>query len=57
MKTFERMVGMHHRFAERKDPTLRPPDAVPVEFLLLGYPILDSPPLPDSDEADGGPDG
>jgi len=61
MKTFERMVGSHHRFAERRDPALRPPDSVPVEFVLLGYPILDSPPLPAKDEAnddaDGGPAG
>jgi hypothetical protein len=29
----------------------RPADAVPVEFVLLGYPVLDSPPLPGDDEA------
>jgi len=46
MKTFERLVGKDHRFAERRDPERRPADAVPVEFVLLGYPILDSPPLP-----------
>ena len=61
MKTFERMVGTHHRFAERKDPKLRPPDAVPVEFVLLGYPILDAPPLPDragaDEDTDAGPAG
>ncbi len=51
-KTFERLVGAHHRFAERRDPRLRPPDAVPVEFVLLGYPVLDSPPLPSAAEAD-----
>lgn len=56
MKTFERMVGTHHRFAERKDPALRPPDSVPVEFVLLGYPILDAPPLPDKDEPHEDPD-
>ncbi len=50
-QTFERVVGMHHRFADRRDPRLRPPGSVPVEFVLLGYPILDSPPLPDGDEA------
>ena len=50
MKTFERMVGTHHRFAERKDPALRLPDSVPVEFVLLGYPIMDAPPLPDKHE-------
>ena len=56
MKTFERMVGTHHRFADRKDPKLRPPGSFPVEFVLLGYPILDAPPLPDTDEADEDPD-
>jgi DNA-binding transcriptional ArsR family regulator len=56
MKTFERVVGMNRRFAERRDPKLRPPDAVPVEFVLLGYPILDAPPLPDTGEADSDPD-
>jgi hypothetical protein len=32
----------------RRDPERRPPDAVPVEFVLLSYPILDSwlPPAP-----------
>jgi hypothetical protein len=49
-QTFDRVVGMHHRFADRRDPKLRPPDAVPVEFVLLGYPILDTLPLPDGDE-------
>jgi hypothetical protein len=49
-QTFERLVGTHHRFAARRDPKLRPPDAVPVEFVLLGYPILDPPPLPDEAE-------
>ena len=50
-QTFERVVGTHHRFADRRDPGLRPPGSVPVEFVLLGYPILDSPPLPDGDES------
>ena len=50
-QTFERVVGTHHRFADRRDPRLRPPGSVPVEFVLLGYPILDSPPLPDGDES------
>jgi hypothetical protein len=36
------------RFTERKDPAHRPPGAVPVEFVLLGYPVLDAPPLPPS---------
>ncbi len=52
METFERLVGAQHGFAERRDPKLRPPDAVPVEFVLLGYPVLDSPPLPSAGEAD-----
>jgi hypothetical protein len=52
-QTFERLVGEHHRFADRRDPKLRPPGSVPVEFVLLGYPILDAPPVPDDDEPDG----
>jgi hypothetical protein len=47
---FERLVGEHHRFGARRDPKLRPPDAVPVEFILIDYPILDAPPLPEGDE-------
>ena len=56
MKTVERTIGQEHRFTERKDPARRPPGAVPVEFVLLGYPVLDAPPLPgDSDsDRDGG---
>ena len=62
MKTVERTIGQEHRFTERKDPARRPPGAVPVEFVLLGYPVLDAPPLPgdsgDSDnDRDGGRDG
>ena len=51
MKAFERLVGKDHRFTERRDPKRRPADAVPVEFVLLGYPVLDLPPLPDGDLA------
>ena len=62
MKTVERTIGQEHRFTERKDPARRPPGAVPVEFVLLGYPVLDAPPLPgDSGDSDsdrnGGRDG
>jgi hypothetical protein len=53
MKTFERTIGQEHRFAERRDPARRPPGAVPVEFVLLAYPILDAPPLPGDDGAGG----
>jgi hypothetical protein len=38
--------------AARRDPDRRPADAVPVEFVLLGYPVLDSPLLPGDDSAD-----
>jgi hypothetical protein len=48
MKTVERTIGQDHRFTERRDPAHRPPGAVPVEFVLLGYPVLDAPPLPPS---------
>jgi hypothetical protein len=50
-KTFERLVGSGGILAKRKDPKLRPPDALPVEFVLLGYPVLDLPPIPEDDEA------
>jgi hypothetical protein len=55
MKTFEQTIGQEHRLTERRDPARRPPGAVPVEFVLLGYPILDSPPLP-RDGGDGADD-
>jgi predicted ArsR family transcriptional regulator len=51
-EVFERLVGMHHRYAARRDPKLRPADALPVEFVLMAYPVLDLPPLPEDDEAD-----
>src|SRR5207248_1692839 len=38
----------------RRDPDRRPADAFPVEFVLLGYPVLDSPVLPGDDGADAG---
>jgi len=44
-KTFERLLASDS-LAERKDPGLRPPDALPMEFVLLGYPVLDLPPIP-----------
>ncbi|HEY6312232.1 MAG TPA: helix-turn-helix domain-containing protein [Streptosporangiaceae bacterium] len=51
-EVFERLVGMHHRYADRRDPELRPADAIPVEFVLMAYPVLDLPPLPEADEDD-----
>jgi predicted ArsR family transcriptional regulator len=33
------ILGRHGERTE--DPSLRPPDALPVEFLLLGYPLMD----------------
>ena len=58
MKTVERTIRQEHRFTERRDPARRPPGALPVEFVLLGYPVLDAPPLPgDSGDSDGGRDG
>jgi hypothetical protein len=51
-QTFQRLFGLHDRFAERRDPKLRPADAVPVEVILLGYPVMDLPPLPAADETD-----
>ena len=57
MKTFERLVGPDHRFAERRDPKLRPPDSVPVDFVLLGYPVMDAPLLPGDPDADDDPAG
>ncbi len=38
----------------RRNPDRRPADAIPVEFVLLGYPVLDSPLLPEDDGADAG---
>jgi hypothetical protein len=43
---------------DRRNPERRPAGAVPVEFVLLGYPVLDSPLVPDDVGAgpDAGPD-
>jgi predicted transcriptional regulator len=49
-EVFDRLVGSGHRFADRRDPKRRPADAMPVEFVLMGYPILDLPPLPEGDQ-------
>jgi predicted transcriptional regulator len=51
-QAFDRVAGMHSRFAGRRDPKLRPADAVAVEFVLMAYPILDLPPLPESTDED-----
>jgi Helix-turn-helix domain len=62
-EAYERLLGMGSPYLERKSPKLRPPDAVPVEFILLSYPLLDLPALPegagDDDEGDSetDPDG
>jgi predicted transcriptional regulator len=53
-EVFDRVVGSRHRFRDRRDPEHRPADAIPVEFVLMSYPILDLPPLPESaEEAEG----
>ena len=37
-----------NRFAERnEDPSARPPDALPIEYLILNYPLLDLVSRPD----------
>ncbi len=43
--TFDRL-SRARKFAERRDPKLRPAGAIPVDLILLGYPVLDLPPLP-----------
>jgi len=56
--TFDRLTGSR-RFKERKDPKLRPAGAIPVDIVLLGYPVLDLPPVPGGDgdgETDDGAD-
>jgi predicted transcriptional regulator len=52
-ETFERLTRSD-RYRERRDPDKRPADALPIELVLLGYPILGLPPLP---AADAGADG
>lgn len=57
-KTYVRLLR-DDRYQERRDPNRRPADAIPVEFISLAYPVLDLPPLPESDlggEADEGAD-
>jgi hypothetical protein len=39
---------------DRRNPERRPAGAVPVEFVLLGYPVLDSPLLPDAGDGTAG---
>ena len=53
-QAFQRLLGPQNRFRDRRDPKLRPADALPVEFVLMGYPVLDLPPLPDVGEARSG---
>jgi predicted transcriptional regulator len=55
-QAFDRLFGPDGRFTERRNPKLRPADAIPVEFVLLAYPVLDLPPLPKADEADADED-
>jgi hypothetical protein len=53
-QAFQRLLGPQNRFRDRRDPKLRPADAMPVEFVLMGYPVLDLPPLPDVGAASEG---
>jgi predicted transcriptional regulator len=46
-RAFDRLFRSGDRAARRRDPKLRPADAIPVEFMLLAYPVLNSPLLPD----------
>ncbi len=50
--TFDRLTGSR-RYKERKDPKLRPADAIPIDLVLLGYPVLDLPPVPGEADEDG----
>ena len=51
-EAFQKLLGPQNRFRKRRDPKLRPADAVPVEFVLMGYPVLDLPPLPEAGQDD-----
>jgi Helix-turn-helix domain len=38
----EEVLGVLRRYEDRRDdPSRRPPDALPVEFLVFGYPLID----------------
>jgi predicted transcriptional regulator len=50
-EAFERLLGLD-RYRERRDPAKRPANALPFEFVLLGYPVFDLPPLPAADNAE-----
>jgi len=55
--TFDRL-SRARKSGERRDPKLRPAGAIPIDLVLLGYPVLDLPPLPaeaglDADGEDG----
>ena len=50
--TFDRLFGPS-RYKERRDPKRRPAGAIPFEFVLFGYPVVDLPPLPSDVIADG----
>jgi hypothetical protein len=49
-QAFDRLFRADNRSAKRRDPKLRPADAVPVEFMLLAYPVLNLAALPDQAE-------
>jgi predicted transcriptional regulator len=51
--TFDRLTRSR-RYKERKDPKLRPADAIPIDLVLFGYPVLDLPPVPGETDGDGG---
>jgi predicted transcriptional regulator len=55
-QAFDRLFGADGRFADRRNPKLRPADAIPIEWVLLAYPVPDLPPLPDADGDDADED-